>query len=88
MDRLDRGNTITYVCFGKCDKLMRYSIANCHSKFSNSSIHYAVLRCPVAKTTKLMVLSKVFIATVKIPLPIPNREVKAVNADDTAKAGK
>ena len=67
---------------------MRYKFANSCWKNSHSYILSATLHCLVAYATVLIKLSMVSIVAVDLPLPIPNREVKPDNADDTTNVGK
>lgn len=68
--------------------LMRYRFANSCRENSNSHFHSATLHCLVAYATVLIDLSMVSIVAVDLPLPIPNREVKPDNADDTTNVEK
>lgn len=67
---------------------MRYSFADCHWPDFSCCLHCATLHCLVAYATVLIDLSMVSIVAVDRPLPIPNREVKPDNADDTTNVGK
>ena len=67
---------------------MRYCFADCHRTDFSCYLHRATLHCLVAYATVLIDLSMVSIVAVDLPLPIPNREVKPDNADDTTNVGK
>ena len=88
LDRLDSRNAITGMYNDERFNLMRYRFANSCRKNSNSHFHYATLHCLVAYATVLIDLSMVSKVAVDVPLPIPNREVKPDNADDTTNVGK
>lgn len=67
---------------------MRYSFADYHWTDFSYYLHCATLHCLVAYATVLIDLSMVSIVAVDLPLPIPNREVKPDNADDTTNVEK
>ena len=82
------GDTVVVLYFDKYVELMRYSFADCRWTDFSCYIHCATLHCLVAYATDLIDLSMVSIVAVDLPLPIPNREVKTDNADDTTNVGK
>lgn len=88
LDWLDSRNTITGMYDDERSNLMRYRFANSCRENSNSHFHSATLHCLVAYATVLIDLSMVSIVAVDLPLPIPNREVKPDNADDTTNVEK
>lgn len=87
-DWLGNRDIIVPLHFDKYVELMRFSFADCHWIDYNYYLNCATLHCLVAYATVLIDLSMVSIVAVALPLPIPNREVKPDNADDTTEVGK